>query len=62
MKCLVFNGTNNTQIATLRTGNAPKGMADHFDQQYLLVGHDNSQYMNVFDLQTLQAACAGPSV
>jgi uncharacterized protein (TIGR03437 family) len=51
---LVFDGTNNTQIATLRTGNTPKGMAITFDQQYLLVGSDNSQYVNVFDLSTLQ--------
>jgi uncharacterized protein (TIGR03437 family) len=51
---LVFDGTNNTQIATLRTGNTPKGMAITFDQQYLLVGSDNSQYVNVFQLATLQ--------
>lgn len=51
---LVFNSTNNTQIATLRTKNTPKGMAITFDQQYLLVGHDNSSYTSVFDLQTLQ--------
>jgi uncharacterized protein (TIGR03437 family) len=51
---LVFDGTNNTQIATLRTGNTPKGMAITFDQQYLLVGSDNSQYVNVFALATLQ--------
>jgi uncharacterized protein (TIGR03437 family) len=52
---LVFNSKNNTQIATLRTGNTPKGMAITFDQQYLLVGCDNSQYLYVFDLDTLQA-------
>ncbi len=51
---LVFDGTNNTQIATLRTGGTPKGMAITFDQQYLLVGSDNAQYVNVFDLATLQ--------
>lgn len=51
---LVFNSTNNTQVATLRTKNTPKGMAITFDQQYLLVGHDNSSYTSVFDLQTLQ--------
>jgi len=53
---LVFNASNNSQIATLRTGNTPKGMAITFDTQYLLVGCDNSQYMNVFDLDTLQAS------
>jgi uncharacterized protein (TIGR03437 family) len=52
---LVFNSKNNTQVATLRTGNTPKGMAVTFDQQYLLVGCDNSQYLYVFDLDTLQA-------
>ena len=52
---LVFDGSNNTQIATLRTKNVPKGMAITFDQQYLLVGHDSSQYISVFNLQTLQA-------
>jgi len=51
---LVFDGSNNTQIATLRTKNVPKGMAITFDQQYLLVGHDSSQYISVFNLQTLQ--------
>lgn len=51
----VFDGTNNLQIATLRTGNTPKGMAITFDQRYLLVGCDNSHYVNVFDLETLQA-------
>jgi len=51
---LVFNGANNTQIASLRTGNTPKGMAVTFDQKYLLVGCDNSHYLNVFDLDTLQ--------
>jgi uncharacterized protein (TIGR03437 family) len=51
---LVFSSTNNTQIATLRTGNTPMGMAITFDQRYLLVGCDNSHYLNVFDLETLQ--------
>ncbi|HLK21516.1 MAG TPA: hypothetical protein VKT81_21355 [Bryobacteraceae bacterium] len=54
-RVLVFNSKNNTQIATLRTGNTPKGMAITFDQRYLLVGCDNSHYLNVFDLETLQA-------
>lgn len=51
---LVFDGKNDTQIATLRTGNTPKGMAITFDQRYLLVGCDNSHYLDVFDLETLQ--------
>jgi uncharacterized protein (TIGR03437 family) len=52
---LVFDAKSNTQIATLRTGNTPKGMAITFDQRYLLVGCDNSQYVKVFDLETLQS-------
>ena len=56
---LVFDGKNHTQIKTLRTGNTPMGMAITFDQRYLLVGCDNSHYLNVFDLETLQPA---PSV
>jgi uncharacterized protein (TIGR03437 family) len=52
---LVFDGNNNTQIGTMRTGNTPMGMAITFDQRYLLVGCDNSHYMNVYDLETLQA-------
>ena len=51
---LVFNGTNSAQIATLRTGNTPMGMAITFDRRYLLVGCDNSHYLNVYDLETLQ--------
>ncbi len=51
---LVYDSTNNSQIATLRTKNVPKGMAITFDQRYLLVGHDSSHYVSVFDLQSLQ--------
>jgi uncharacterized protein (TIGR03437 family) len=52
---LVFNGVNNSQVAALRTCTKPMGMAVTFDQRYLLVGCDNSHYMNVYDLETLQA-------
>jgi uncharacterized protein (TIGR03437 family) len=52
---LVFNGTNNTQIATLRTCTKPMSMAATFDGRTLLVGCDNSHLMSVFDLETLQA-------
>ena len=52
---LVFNAANNTQMAMLRTCTTPKGMAITFDQQYLLVGCDNSHYMSMFNLDTLQA-------
>lgn len=52
---LVFNGSNNTLAATLRTCTTPKGMAITFDQQDLLVGCDNAHYMSVFDLDLLTA-------
>jgi len=52
---LVFNAANHTKTATLRTCTKPMGMAITFDQQNLLVGCDESHYMSVFDLDTLQA-------
>jgi uncharacterized protein (TIGR03437 family) len=52
---LVFDGSNYSQIATLRTGNQPSTMAISFDQRYLLVGNLGSQIVSVFDLDTLQA-------
>ncbi|MBI4891604.1 MAG: hypothetical protein HY821_13345 [Acidobacteria bacterium] len=51
---LVYDGSNYRQIAALRTGNTPFSMALTFDRKYLLVGHDNSQYASVFDLETLE--------
>jgi DNA-binding beta-propeller fold protein YncE len=51
---LVFDGTGYSQIATLKTGNTPTQMAISFDRRWLLVGHDNSQIIKVFDLETLQ--------
>jgi len=50
---LVFNGTNNTQKAPLRTCTRPMSMAINYDQTRLLVGCDNSQIISVFDLDTL---------
>jgi uncharacterized protein (TIGR03437 family) len=50
----VYDASNNTLIATLRTGNTPKGMAITFDDNYLLVGCDNSHYLWVYDLTALQ--------
>ena len=50
---LVYNGSNNTLTATLRTCTTPMGMAITFDQQDLLVGCDNAHYMSVFDLDLL---------
>jgi len=51
---LVFDGSNYRQIATLRTSTTPTQMAFSFDRQYLIVGHDNSQFAYVYNLDTLQ--------
>jgi uncharacterized protein (TIGR03437 family) len=52
---LVYDGSNYQQIATLRTSTTPTSMAFTFDRKYLIVGHDNSQFAFVYDLDTLQA-------
>ncbi len=52
---LVFDGQSYQQVASLKTGNTPTQMAVTFDRRYLLVGHDNSQLVSVFDLETLAA-------
>jgi DNA-binding beta-propeller fold protein YncE len=51
---LVFDGGSYTQIGTLKTGNTPTQLAISFDRRWLMVGHDNSQLISVFDLETLQ--------
>ena len=51
---LVFSGDNYAQIATLRTGNTPTQMAITFDRRYLLIGAEDSQVIQVYDLDTLQ--------
>ncbi len=51
---LVFDGSSYAQIASLKTSNTPTQMAISFDRRWLLVGHDNSQLISVFDLETLQ--------
>jgi DNA-binding beta-propeller fold protein YncE len=53
---LAFDGNSYSQIAALSTGNTPTQMAITFDRRWLLVGHDNSQYIAVFDLDTLEAS------
>ncbi len=52
----VFDGGTYQMLARLRTGNTPTSMAVTFDRRWLLVGNDNSQYANVFDLETLEAS------
>lgn len=53
---LVFDGASYAQIASLKTYNTPTQLAISFDRRWLLVGHDNSQLVGVFDLETLQAS------
>jgi len=51
---LVFDGSGLFLLSTLRTSNTPTRMAITFDGKYLLVGHDNSQLIFVYDLDTFQ--------
>ncbi len=51
---LVFDGQTYNQIAVLPTGNTPTQMAITFDRRWLLVGHNDSQFLAVYDLETLQ--------
>jgi len=51
----VFETTTFTQIATMRTGNTPTQMAFTLDNNFLVVGNDNSMLVNVFDLNALAA-------
>lgn len=59
----VFDSTGQNQLAVLRTSNTPTSMAITLDDNYLLVGHENSQLIYVFNLNTLQpsAPIAMPS-
>ncbi len=50
---LVFAGSGTEPVATLRTANTPTQMALTPDRHYLLVGHENSQLVYIFDLETL---------
>jgi uncharacterized protein (TIGR03437 family) len=51
---LVYDATNYSQLATLRTGNTPTQMAITFDRSQLLIGHDNSQLAYRYDLDSLK--------
>lgn len=51
---LVFDGSTQTQVATLRTANVPTQLAITFDRKWLLVGHDAAQLIKVFDLDSLE--------
>jgi uncharacterized protein (TIGR03437 family) len=51
---LVFDGSGLFQVAALRTSNTPTRMAITSDRKNLLIGHDNSQQVYVYDLDTLR--------
>lgn len=53
---LVFDGNSLSVAATLRTATSPTMMAMTSDGGYLLVGHDDSQLVTVYDLNALQPA------
>ncbi len=55
---LVFDGAANKQIATLPTATTPMSLAITADSQYLLVGHNDSQFVTVYDLNALQLVSA----
>jgi uncharacterized protein (TIGR03437 family) len=50
---LVFDGSSLTLVSTLRTGTTPTRTAITVDRKHLLVGHENSQLLYVYDLDTL---------
>jgi uncharacterized protein (TIGR03437 family) len=51
---LVFDGTSYRQVKSLRTSTTPTRLAITFDRKYLLIGHDNSQLVFVYDLDTYE--------
>ncbi|HWR52200.1 MAG TPA: hypothetical protein VN428_13900, partial [Bryobacteraceae bacterium] len=51
---LVFDSTNFRQVGTLRTATTPTNMAITPDNRYLIVGADNAQVANVYDLESMQ--------
>jgi uncharacterized protein (TIGR03437 family) len=55
---LVFDGATNKQIATFRTATTPMSLAITNDAQYLLVGHNDSQFVTLYDLNAMQYASA----
>jgi uncharacterized protein (TIGR03437 family) len=51
---LVYDGATYALQARMKTGNMPTQMTTTFDRRYLLVGHENSQTVSVYDLETLE--------
>jgi uncharacterized protein (TIGR03437 family) len=50
---LVFDGATNQRIVALRTATTPTGMSFSNDGKYLLVTHNDSQLITMYDLGTL---------
>ena len=55
---LVYNGTTYALTATLPTATTPTRMNFAIDGQHLLVGHENAQVIDVFDMNALQQSGA----
>jgi uncharacterized protein (TIGR03437 family) len=55
---LVYDSSTFDLLATLRTSATPTQMAITFDRNYLMIGHDNSQQIWVYDLETYQQELA----
>ena len=53
---LIYDMATLNYLGSLRTGNTPTQMVMTTDQRYLVVGNDNSQIANVFDLGTTAGA------
>ena len=51
---MIFDGASNNPIATLRSATSPTMMAITSDQNFLLVGHNDSEYVDVYDLNGMQ--------
>src|SRR5262249_27169467 len=56
---LVYDSAGARLLATMRTSSTPTQMTLTMDRKYLLVGHEDSQFAYVFDLDTLKPDPAG---
>jgi uncharacterized protein (TIGR03437 family) len=52
----VYDGTSTKLINTFRTATTPSSMGFTIDQKYLLVGNNDSNLVNMYDLDSLQPA------
>ena len=51
---LVFDGASNQQITAWRTATTPTKISFTTDQKYLLIGHNDSQLVTMYDLDAMQ--------